>query len=205
MEFVRNPKCGAKMAAYEALKVRTVHQGWHWRVKILVVTIHTASCNIQTFYFLPSQCIYIFYILALNINNSLWGTNWKVICSVIISCSVRTGRSGDRILVGTTFSVSVQDRLCGPPSPLQNRYRVFPGGKVAGEMGLTPPPNSEVKERVELYLYTPSGSSWLVVRRTFTFHVIFKWLVLFLLNLIGFSYIKIKCVLFSFAYLCAPG
>jgi hypothetical protein len=29
-----------------------------------------------------------------------------------------------------------------------------------------PPPSAEVKERVELYLYSPSGSSWLVLGRT---------------------------------------
>ena len=38
----------------------------------------------------------------------------------------------------------------GPPSPLYNGYRAFPS-------------SAEVKERVELYLYSHSGSSWRVL------------------------------------------
>jgi hypothetical protein len=49
------------------------------------------------------------------------------------------------------------DRLCGPPSLLYKEYRVFPGGKSAGAWRWPPTPSSaEVKERVELYLYSPS-------------------------------------------------
>jgi len=44
----------------------------------------------------------------------------------------------------------------GPPSPLYNGYRVFHGGKAAGHGIDHPPPSStEVKERVELYVYSP--------------------------------------------------
>jgi len=40
----------------------------------------------------------------------------------------------------------------------------FPGGKAAGAWRWTPTPSSaEVKEGVELYLYSPSGLSWLVI------------------------------------------
>jgi len=79
------------------------------------------------------------------------------------SDALRAGRSGDRIPVGARFSVPVQTELRGPPSLLQNRYRVFPGAKRPRRGVDHPPPSSaEVKERVELYLYSPSGSSWLV-------------------------------------------
>jgi hypothetical protein len=56
----------------------------------------------------------------------------------------------------------------GPPSLLRKGYRVsFPGVKRPGRGGDHPPSSSaRVKERVELYLYSPSGSSWPVLGRT---------------------------------------
>ena len=57
------------------------------------------------------------------------------------------------------------DRPCGPPSLLYNGYRIsFPGVKRPGRGADHPPPTrAEVKERVELYLYSPSGPSWAVL------------------------------------------
>ena len=49
------------------------------------------------------------------------------------------------------------DRPWGPPSLLYNGYRVFPGGKVRPRRDAdpSPPSSAEVKNRVELYLYSP--------------------------------------------------
>jgi hypothetical protein len=45
-----------------------------------------------------------------------------------------------------------------------NGYQVFPWGKTAGEWRWPPTPSSaEVKERVELYLYSLSRASWPVL------------------------------------------
>ena len=56
------------------------------------------------------------------------------------------------------------DRPWGPPSLLYNGYRVFPEGKAAGAWRWPSTPSSaEVKERTELYLHSPSGTSWPVI------------------------------------------
>ena len=53
------------------------------------------------------------------------------------------------------------DRPWVPPSLLCNGYPVFPGGKAAGAWRWPPTPfGAEVKERVKIYLYSPSGLSW---------------------------------------------
>ena len=67
------------------------------------------------------------------------------------------------------------DQLWGPSSLLHNGHRVFPAVKRP-ERGVDhPPPSSaEVKERVELYLYSPSGPSWPVLGWTL------PWVQLFL-------------------------
>ena len=50
----------------------------------------------------------------------------------------------------------------GPASLLYNEYRVpLPGVKRPGKgVDYQPPISAEVKERIELYLYSPSGPSW---------------------------------------------
>ena len=62
------------------------------------------------------------------------------------------------------------DRPWGLSSLLYNGYRVFPGGKAAGAWFWPPTRSSaKVKERIELYLNSPSGPSWPVLGWIFTF------------------------------------
>jgi hypothetical protein len=68
---------------------------------------------------------------------------------------------------GASFFRTRPDRPWGLPSLLYSGYRVsFPGVKRPGR-GVDHPPSysARVKERVELFLYSPSGPSWPVVGR----------------------------------------
>jgi len=56
------------------------------------------------------------------------------------------------------------DQPWGSPSLPYNGYRVFPDGKRPRcGIDYPPPPSAKVKERVELYLNSPSGSLWPVL------------------------------------------
>jgi hypothetical protein len=70
---------------------------------------------------------------------------------------LRAGRSGDRIPMGARFSAPVQTDPEAQPASCSKGYRVFPGCKVwpGREADPSPPSSAEVKNRVELYLYSP--------------------------------------------------
>jgi hypothetical protein len=100
---------------------------------------------------------------------------WAVLCTVpvqqvgrvsSVGIATRYGLDGpgfESRWVGEIFRTR-PDRPWGPPSLLYNGYRVFPGGKAAGAWRWPPTPSSaEVKERVELYLYSTSVPSWPVM------------------------------------------
>jgi hypothetical protein len=73
--------------------------------------------------------------------------------------SLRAERSEDRILVEARFSSTVQT---GPP--IQGVTGLFPSVKRPGcGLDYPRPSNAAVKEKVELYLYSPSGPSWPVL------------------------------------------
>jgi len=86
------------------------------------------------------------------------------------SDSVRAGRSGDRIPVGARLSAPVQTGCEAHPAFYAIGTGSIPGLRRPGR-GVDHPPqfSAEFKERVELYLYSPSGPSWPVLNFTFTF------------------------------------
>ena len=69
--------------------------------------------------------------------------------------------------MGTRFSAPVQTSPGAHPASYAMGTRSFTGVKRPGRGVDHPhPSSSEVKERVELYLYSPSGPSWSVLGRT---------------------------------------
>ena len=65
---------------------------------------------------------------------------------------------------GVKFFCTPPDRPWCPPRLLYNEYRVFPGAKAAEAWRWPPTPSStEVKERVQLYLYSACGPLWPVL------------------------------------------
>jgi hypothetical protein len=73
------------------------------------------------------------------------------------------------IQVAVRFSAPVQTEPGAHPALYKMGTGSFPGVKRPGRGVDHPPPSSvDVKERVELYIYSPSGPSWLVIRRIAT-------------------------------------
>jgi hypothetical protein len=80
------------------------------------------------------------------------------------SDSLLAGRSGDRIPVGERFSAPVENGPGAHPVSYTVGTGSLPGVKRPGRGSDHPLSSSdEVKERVELYLYSPSGPSWPVL------------------------------------------
>ena len=78
--------------------------------------------------------------------------------------SLRDWRSGDRIPVGPRFYAPVDTVPVAHPVSLTMATGSFPRVRRPGRGANHPHPSSaEVKERVELSLYCPFGSSWPVV------------------------------------------
>ena len=69
---------------------------------------------------------------------------------------------------GARFSAPVQNYPGAHPASYTMGTTSFPGVKRPG-CGLDPPSSAEVKERVELYLYSLCGPSWPILRWTYLY------------------------------------
>jgi hypothetical protein len=77
------------------------------------------------------------------------------------------GWSGNRITVGARFSTPIQTGSGAHLALYNGRQVFFPEVKqLAHGIDHPHPSNTEVKERLELYLYLPFVPSWPVVERT---------------------------------------
>ena len=72
---------------------------------------------------------------------------------------LRAGRSRNRIPVGVRFSATVLTCLGAHAAP----YKVGTVKRPGLGLNHPPPSSAEVKERVELHSYFPSGTSWSVL------------------------------------------
>jgi hypothetical protein len=101
----------------------------------------------------------------ISIVNSVCGSGY---CSRY-SDSLWAGWSGDRIPLGVRFSAPVQTGPGAHPASYTMGTGSFPGAKWPRRGSDHPPPSSaEINERVNLYLYYSSGSSWPVLGWTFS-------------------------------------
>jgi len=82
------------------------------------------------------------------------------------------GRSGDRIPVEARFSAPVQTGPEAHPDSYKMGTGSFTGEKRPGRGVDHPPPSiADVKERVEIYLYSSSGPSWPVLWSPLPLHL----------------------------------
>jgi hypothetical protein len=99
---------------------------------------------------------------------------WAGIAKSVKRLATRWTVGGSNLGGGQIFRTP-PNRPWGPPSFLYNGYRVsFPGGGRGVKWpwrGANDPLTSsaEVKERVELYIFSPSGRSWPLLGRNLPF------------------------------------
>ena len=81
-----------------------------------------------------------------------------------VGIATRYGLDGIECRWGATFSAPVQTGPGAHPASCTMGTGSFPGVKRPGRgIGHPTPASAEVKERVELYLYSPSWPSWPVL------------------------------------------
>jgi hypothetical protein len=122
-----------------------------------------------------------------------------VLCnsSVGIANRYELGGQGIESQWGEIFSTR-PDWPWDPPNLLHNRYRVSsPGVKQPGR-GVDHPPlsSAEVKEGVELYLYSPSVPSWPVIGRILLYIYIYIYIyrcILTVLYMLTYNYNVKNC------------
>jgi len=121
--------------------------------------------------------------------------------SSIIGDLLQPGQSGDWIPVGARFSAPVQTGPGVHPASYRMGTGSFPGVKQLGHGVDHPPPSTaKVKETVELYLYSPSGSLWSVVGWTLPFYL-YTYIIRFYVCGIPQTYNKIMYNILHFTFL----
>jgi hypothetical protein len=110
--------------------------------------IHVAAKNFTT------NCLR--HIILFDIFHVLYKLQWAGLAQSVERLPTGWTVRGSNPGGGEIFR-TCPDRPWGPPSLLYDGYRVFPGCKVrpGRDSDPSPPSSAEVKNRVELYLYSP--------------------------------------------------
>jgi hypothetical protein len=124
-------------------------------------------CNHKETFHFPYQLIK---------KSHIWvNTVFRNVCHIQVLPRLQTGYFLNQLATGWTVWGSNPgggkifhthpDRAWGPPSLLHSGYQISFSGLKWPRHGVDHPPlaSAEVKERVELYLYSPSGPSWPVL------------------------------------------
>ena len=91
---------------------------------------------------------------------------------------------------GSEILCTHPDLPWGSPNPPYDGYWIIPGVKRLGCGIHSPPSSAEVKGRVQLYLYSPSGPSWPVLGWTQLFmYCVEKWIVLVVPQAVNFAFV----------------
>jgi hypothetical protein len=141
---------GAKSGRDVTLTPHPLQVPWSWKSRAMPLPPLWAVRPVQSL----SACTVELYLYSPYRLYSLYRASVPV-----QGCTLRAGRSRDRIPVGGEIFCTCLDWPWGPPSLLYNGYRVFPGGKEQPGHDADPSsPSSAVgHERVEQYLCSPYG------------------------------------------------
>jgi hypothetical protein len=111
--------------------------------------------------------LWVLIALNCNIQIAYWISHISNVIKISVGIATRNrlGGQGIECRWGVRFCTPVQTGPGAHPASCTMGIGSFRGGKAAGAWRWQPTPSrAEVKERVELYLYSPSGPSWPVLR-----------------------------------------
>jgi len=84
--------------------------------------------------------------------------------SIVSIATLHARRFKVQIPVGLRLSAHIQTSPVAHPASYTMGTRSFPGVMRMGRgIDYPPPPSTEVKERIQLYIYSPFGLSWVVL------------------------------------------
>jgi hypothetical protein len=162
------PFCKCTSAGGSVAHFSPMNANWY-KIKVTAADIFAPSAFDL---FSLVRCDYLYRVFRKRRNLSLTSNNdtgnkvivnctWSHVCrdsSVGIATELRARGSGDRIPVGARFSAAVQTGHGAHPASYTMGTGSFPGVMRPGRGVDHPPPSSaKVKERVQLYLYSPLG------------------------------------------------